>query len=97
MNVLLITSEAGQRNNIPLVLDTLYMGVFTLTVNDNNFLIPKKLYVINNSDSTLEFYVLGNDVYLYEVSLSIEKNPQTFTNLPLLLFLCVPSTELKWS
>lgn len=35
MNVLLITSEAGQRNNIPLVLDTLYMGVFTLTVNDN--------------------------------------------------------------
>ena len=71
------THPVGFTENITIAYETYGRAKehYTLTVNDNNFLIPKKLYVINNSDSTLEFYVLGNDVYLYEVSLSIEKNP----------------------
>lgn len=52
---------------------------YSLTIKDNKFLIPQQIKVINddvtNASAELDFYVLGNDLWFYNVSLNVDNNP----------------------
>lgn len=52
---------------------------YTLTIKDNEFLVPQQIKVINdkvsNVSSELDFFVLGNDLWFYNVSLKVDNNP----------------------
>lgn len=52
---------------------------YSLTIKDNEFLIPQQIKVINDDvnsvSAELDFYVLANDLWFYNVSLNVDNNP----------------------
>ena len=49
---------------------------YSLTVKDNNFLIPKRIRPISENSDEMEFYVLGNNLEFYNIELSVDDNPK---------------------
>lgn len=50
---------------------------YSLEAKNNTFLIPQQIKVLDDDiNSELKFYVLGTDLYTYEIKLMVDKNPK---------------------